>query len=53
MMGDRWADFDSIYQKNGVGSGYNEWCPMSFSGKTPTFNSKSSFQIDTSTGKWQ
>jgi hypothetical protein len=53
MMGDRWADFNSNYQKAGLGSGYNEWCPISFSGKTPTFNSKSSFQIDTSTGKWQ
>jgi hypothetical protein len=53
MVGDRWADFNSNYKKAGFGSGYNEWCPITFSGNTPTFNSKSTFQIDTSTGNWQ
>ena len=53
MAGDRWADFDSSYKSAGFGSGYNEWCPLTFSVNTPTFNSKSSFQIDTSTGNWQ
>ena len=53
MVGDRWADFNSNYKSAGYGSGYNEWGPITFSGNTPTYNSKSTFQIDTSTGKWQ
>lgn len=51
--GDRWADFDSSYKSAGYGSGYNEWCPVTFSGNTPTYNSKGSFQINTATGAWQ
>jgi hypothetical protein len=44
--GDRWADFA------GNGLGYNQWCPLSFSGKTPYFNSLSSWNIDAETGLW-
>jgi len=53
VMGDRWADFDDSYQKAGLGSGYYEWCPVTFSGETPTYNSAGSFQIDAATGQWQ
>jgi hypothetical protein len=50
MMGDRWADFDASYQQAGFGSGYNEWCPMSFSYAVPTYNSVSSFKVDATDG---
>jgi hypothetical protein len=53
MAGDRWADFDDTYKNAGHGSGYNEWCPVTFSGSTPTYNDVDSFQINTSTGEWQ
>lgn len=45
--GDRWCDFA------GNGLGYNQWCPLSFDGKTPYFNSLSSWQLDTQTGEWK
>ncbi|MES2276734.1 MAG: family 43 glycosylhydrolase [Bacteroidota bacterium] len=45
--GDRWADFA------GNGLGYNQWCPLSFDGKTPYFNSLSSWDLDVKTGKWK
>jgi hypothetical protein len=44
--GDRWADFA------GNGLGYNQWCPLSFDGKIPYFNSLSSWNLDVQTGKW-
>ena len=44
--GDRWADFA------GNGLGYNQWVPLSFSGKTPWFNSLSSWNLNTATGTW-
>jgi hypothetical protein len=45
--GDRWADFA------GNGLGYNQWCPISFDGKTPYFNSLSSWNINVKTGEWK
>ncbi|MEJ5995716.1 family 43 glycosylhydrolase [Pedobacter sp. Du54] len=44
--GDRWANFA------GNGLGYNQWCPMSFDGKIPYFNSLNSWNLNTKTGKW-
>lgn len=44
--GDRWANFA------GNGLGYNQWCPISFEGKIPYFNSLSSWNLDIETGKW-
>lgn len=44
--GDRWADFA------GNGLGYNQWCPLSFDGSMPYFNSLSSWNLDEATGKW-
>lgn len=44
--GDRWADFA------GNGLGYNQWCPLSFDGKTPHFNSLSSWNLDIGNAKW-
>jgi hypothetical protein len=46
FMGDRWADFA------GNGVGYNQWCPLTFSGSTPTFKSVTKFNFDASTGVW-
>ncbi|PKD17713.1 beta-xylosidase [Salegentibacter salinarum] len=45
--GDRWADFA------GNGLGYNQWCPMSFDGETPYFNSLSSWNLNEATGEWK
>ncbi|MWB94031.1 family 43 glycosylhydrolase [Flavobacterium sp. GA093] len=45
--GDRWADFA------GNGLGYNQWCPISFDGKTPYFNSLNSWDINAKTGEWK
>jgi len=45
--GDRWADFA------GNGLGYNQWCPLSFDGDTPYFNSLNSWNLDAKTGRWQ
>lgn len=45
--GDRWADFA------GNGLGYNQWCPMSFEGSEPYFNSLSAWDLDAKTGTWK
>lgn len=45
--GDRWADFA------GNGVGYNQWCPLSFDGAIPYFNSLSSWNLNAQTGRWQ
>jgi len=50
MAGDRWSDFDSSYRSAGYGEGYNEWCPVSFNGNQPIYNSVGSFQVDAATG---
>jgi hypothetical protein len=47
FCGDRWADFA------GNGYGYNQWCPLSFDGFTPYFNSLNSWNLDAKTGRWQ
>lgn len=44
--GDRWANFA------GNGLGYNQWCPLSFEGDTPYFNSLNSWNFNESTGEW-
>jgi hypothetical protein len=44
--GDRWADFA------GNGLGYNQWCPISFDGATPYFNSLNSWNLDVKSGTW-
>ena len=46
FVGDRWCDFA------GNGLGYNQWCPLSFSGSTPIFNSLSKVDFTASTGVW-
>jgi hypothetical protein len=45
--GDRWADFA------GNGLGYNQWCPLSFEGEIPYFNSLSSWNLNAQTGSWE
>ncbi|MDO3695599.1 family 43 glycosylhydrolase [Wenyingzhuangia sp. chi5] len=45
--GDRWADFA------GNGLGYNQWCPLSFEGEVPYFNSLNSWKLNESTGEWK
>lgn len=45
--GDRWSDFA------GNGLGYNQWCPMSFEGDIPYFNSLNSWNLDAQTGLWE
>ncbi len=46
FCGDRWSDFA------GNGLGYNEWCPLSFDGDKPRFNSVSQFNFNATTGQW-
>jgi len=46
FAGDRWSDFA------GNGLGYNQWCPISFNGTTPHFNSLSQWTLDATTGEW-
>jgi Glycosyl hydrolases family 43 len=46
FAGDRWADFA------GNGLGYNQWCPLTFSGSTPTFKSVGKWDLNASTGTW-
>lgn len=46
FCGDRWSDFAN----NGLG--YNQWCPLSFDGDVPYFNSLSSWNLDMATGEW-
>ncbi len=45
--GDRWADFA------GNGLGFNQWCPISFVGTTPYFNSLNSWNLDSQSGQWK
>ena len=45
--GDRWADFA------GNGLGYNQWCPLSFNGDRPFFNSLNEWQLNAATGEWR
>ncbi len=45
--GDRWADFA------GNGLGYNQWCPLSFDGSIPYFNSLHSWILNEKTGEWK
>ncbi|TCD05639.1 beta-xylosidase [Pedobacter frigidisoli] len=44
--GDRWSDFA------GNGLGYNQWCPITFEGKKPYFNSLNSWNLNVNTGQW-
>ena len=44
--GDRWCDFA------GNGIGYNQWCPVTFSGSTPIFNSLTKWDLNVSAGTW-
>jgi hypothetical protein len=46
FAGDRWSNF------GGNGIGYNDWCPLSFNGTTPVFNSLSQWNLDATTGAW-
>lgn len=46
FCGDRWANFA------GNGLGYNQWCPLSFDGETPYFNSLNSWNLNAATGEW-
>lgn len=46
FCGDRWSDFA------GNGLGYNQWCPLSFDGYTPYFNSLNSWNLNAETGEW-
>lgn len=45
--GDRWAAFA------GNGLGYNQWCPLSFDGDEPYFNSLHSWDLHEPTGRWR
>ncbi len=46
FVGDRWCDF------GGNGIGYNQWCPLTFNGTKPTFQSVSVFDLDAAAGTW-
>ncbi|HPR31582.1 MAG TPA: family 43 glycosylhydrolase [Prolixibacteraceae bacterium] len=46
FCGDRWANFA------GNGLGYNQWCPLSFNGYDPYFNSLNSWNLNANTGEW-
>ena len=45
--GDRWANFA------GNGLGYNQWCPITFQGDKPYFNSLHSWNFNLQTGDWE
>lgn len=45
--GDRWANFA------GNGLGYNQWCPITFDGSEPYFNSLNSWNLNAETGEWK
>ncbi len=47
FCGDRWANFA------GNGLGYNQWCPLSFDGDVPQFNSLNSWNLNAATGEWE
>ena len=46
FAGDRWSDFA------GNGLGYNQWCPLSFTGTTPTMQSVSEWSLNAAAGTW-
>ena len=46
FAGDRWSDFA------GNGLGYNQWCPLTFSGTTPTMASMSAWSFNAAAGTW-
>ena len=46
FCGDRWSDFA------GNGLGYNQWCPVTFNGSTPIFNSLSRWDFNAAAGTW-
>jgi hypothetical protein len=46
FAGDRWSDFA------GNGAGYNQWMPLSFSGRTPRMESLTHWSIDAASGAW-
>ncbi|MDO3695559.1 family 43 glycosylhydrolase [Wenyingzhuangia sp. chi5] len=46
FCGDRWSNFA------GNGLGYNQWCPLSFDGEVPYFNSLNSWNLNEKTGEW-
>jgi hypothetical protein len=46
FCGDRWCDFA------GNGTGYNQWCPLSFNGIEPVFHSVTHYNFDAASGKW-
>jgi hypothetical protein len=46
FAGDRWSDFA------GNGLGYNQWCPLTFSGTTPSMASMSEWSFDAAAGTW-
>ena len=46
FAGDRWSDFA------GNGIGYNQWCPLSFSGTTPAMQSVSEWSLNAAAGTW-
>jgi len=46
FAGDRWSDFA------GNGLGYNQWCPLTFKGATPSMVSSSSWSLDATAGTW-
>ena len=46
LAGDRWSDFA------GNGLGFNQWVPLSFTGKTPHFNSLSRWTLNAKAGTW-
>jgi hypothetical protein len=46
FAGDRWSDFA------GNGLGYNEWCPLSFTGTTPAMQSVSEWSLNAAAGTW-
>ena len=50
MVGDRWAEFISSYNSAGHGKNFAIMCPITFTNRTPYFNSVNMFQVDPVTG---
>jgi hypothetical protein len=46
FAGDRWSDFA------GNGLGFNDWCPLTFNGATPTMASMSEWSFNAVAGTW-
>jgi hypothetical protein len=46
FAGDRWSDFA------GNGLGYNQWCPLTFNGTTPSMASMSEWSFNAGAGTW-